>query len=257
MFIERSGHGAELFLVHGWAMHRHCWRPLQDALSARYCFNLVDLPGHGDSIGCAASLREPQALLGTLLDLAPRDAVWIGWSLGGLLVQLAALKAPECIHRVISIGMGARFTTTATWPAAVAAMRIEETRKGLATDPSQALYDFVGYQTPPQRYQKTTRTQLQRMLQTPLELEELQYGLNVLENGDCREGMSQYPGQVLYISGADDRICPPPCARRSAALCRNGRFETIAGAGHAPLLSHPSELAQLVESFEHRKKCSG
>lgn len=181
--------------------------------------------------------------------MAPYDAVWIGWSLGGLLVQMAALAAPERIHRIISIGMGARFTATDNWPAAIPIMQIKETSQRLTTDPSQTLHDFVKRQIAPHFYQETTRAQLQRMIQAPFEIEELQYGLNLLQNSDCRAGISEYQGQVLYISGSDDGICPPLCVKHSAALCRNSRFEIIAGAGHAPLLSHPSELAQFLESF--------
>ncbi len=249
MFIERTGQGTNLFLIHGWAMNRHCWNPLRAELPSHYRLNTIDLPGHGNSINCTVSLGQPQALIRALLDMAPDNAIWIGWSLGGLLAQMAAVRAPDQIRRLVSIGMGARFTATHNWSSATPLARVAQIKRNLAAHPSQTMHDFIEAQIDSCHSQEEVRTQLQRMIQPPFELEEIRNGLALLQTGDCRAEMSQYRGQVLYISGANDMICPPLSVKRSAALCRNGRFEIIAKTGHAPLLSHPFRISQLLESL--------
>ena len=47
LYVEWSGSGPPLVLLHGWAMHGGLLAPLVPALSARYRVAVVDLPGHG------------------------------------------------------------------------------------------------------------------------------------------------------------------------------------------------------------------
>lgn len=47
LHIESLGHGPDLVLLHGWAMHSGIWSGVQDQLARQFRLHLVDLPGMG------------------------------------------------------------------------------------------------------------------------------------------------------------------------------------------------------------------
>ena len=97
LHIETHGSGPiPLVMLHGWAMHGGIFAPLVDTLRDRCTMHLVDLPGHGFSRDCGLSLQ-PAACARAIAEATP-PAIWLGWSLGGLI----ALQA-------------ASFTAAATW----------------------------------------------------------------------------------------------------------------------------------------------
>ena len=92
LHIETLGRGpVPLVLLHGWAMHGGVLSPLVDALADRCTMYVVDLPGHGYSRHCGLPL-EPSACAAAIAQATP-PALWLGWSLGGLIALTAALPA--------------------------------------------------------------------------------------------------------------------------------------------------------------------
>ncbi|WP_205352098.1 alpha/beta fold hydrolase, partial [Vibrio cholerae] len=82
LYWQVSGQGQDLVLVHGWGMNGAVWQQTAQALSDHFRVHVVDLPGYGHSTEQhAASLEE---IAQALLENAPRNAIWVGWSLGGL-----------------------------------------------------------------------------------------------------------------------------------------------------------------------------
>ena len=92
LHIDKLGHGpAPMVLLHGWAMHGGVMRPLADALTEQCTLYVVDLPGHGWSRSSTVSL-EPRACAAAIAAVTP-PAIWVGWSLGGLIALTAALDS--------------------------------------------------------------------------------------------------------------------------------------------------------------------
>ena len=89
--ISTYGQGPDLVLLHGWAMHSGIWGRLVDVLASGFRVNLVDLPGHGVNrhVPLSGDLNEVAELI---LSAVP-PAIWIGWSLGGLVTLAATLQA--------------------------------------------------------------------------------------------------------------------------------------------------------------------
>src|SRR5438552_12437112 len=95
MHIDTVGSGPDLVLIHGWAMHAGIFAPLTKALATRFRVHRVDLPGHGYSRVDAASL-DPAPCAAALAARVPR-ALWVGWSLGGLIALQAAVMAESSL----------------------------------------------------------------------------------------------------------------------------------------------------------------
>jgi pimeloyl-ACP methyl ester carboxylesterase len=98
----------QLVLLHGGRQNAHTWDTV--ALAINRPLVAIDLPGHGHSDGIGA-LREGQLLAeGMAVDvaevirqLAPRSAVVVGMSLGGLTAISLADNAPELVRKVVLV----------------------------------------------------------------------------------------------------------------------------------------------------------
>ncbi len=73
------------------------WRCIDEELSSHFTLHLVDLPGFGRSRGFGAlSLAD---MAEAVLQQAPDKAIWLGWSLGGLVASQIVLTHPSVFRR--------------------------------------------------------------------------------------------------------------------------------------------------------------
>jgi 2-succinyl-6-hydroxy-2,4-cyclohexadiene-1-carboxylate synthase len=91
-----------LVLLHGFTHTGASWRPVVDALGARFRALSPDMPGHG-----SAAERVPVGLAEVLTDvaaLAPERFELAGYSMGGRLALHLALAQPGRVERLVLIG---------------------------------------------------------------------------------------------------------------------------------------------------------
>jgi pimeloyl-ACP methyl ester carboxylesterase len=99
-----GGDGEPLVLVHGLGGTIENWRALAPPLAARHRVLVPDLPGHGRS-ALLPEARDVDALAGAVLGIVDaeemRSAVWIGHSLGGLVVLRTAALQPDAVRGIV------------------------------------------------------------------------------------------------------------------------------------------------------------
>ena len=100
MHIETLGSGPDLVLIHGWALHGGVFAPLARRLAPHFRLHLVDLPGHGLSRDPDETLDLRSVAVHVAAQTPP--AIWLGWSLGGLL----ALRAAAALLPLAYFGFG-------------------------------------------------------------------------------------------------------------------------------------------------------
>jgi len=114
---ERHGaQGTDVLLLPGLLGAMSQWRPMLPALSAGHRIVLADLRGHGASPSPAAELRPDDMAadaLGLLDHLGISRAVVAGYSLGGYVGLLMALRAPERVAGVLMHGTKVYWTPEA------------------------------------------------------------------------------------------------------------------------------------------------
>jgi pimeloyl-[acyl-carrier protein] methyl ester esterase len=238
---ETAGNGADLVLLHGWGMNAGVWQLLLPALQERFRVTLIELPGHG------ASPYEGQAGLDAwvhaCLEVAPEQATWVGWSLGGLIAQRAALLAPQRVHQLCLVCSTPSFVQREGWQAAMPANVFDQFAQNLVADPQATLKRFLGLQVKGAKDARPVLRALNEALaQRPAaDVEGLRAGLSLLLDTDLREQLAQLSVPVHWLFGGRDTLVPVTVAKAIGDMQLAGTREIIEPAGHAPLLSHPRQ----------------
>jgi pimeloyl-[acyl-carrier protein] methyl ester esterase len=253
LHIETHGSGpTPLVMVHGWAMHGGIFAPLVEALAAHYTMYVVDLPGHGYSAASTIPL-EPLACARAIAEATP-PAVWLGWSLGGLVALTAALDVPEAVRAVVPMCSTPCFVRTDDWPYGNDAGMVRKLAADLETDYKATVERFIALEA---MGSADPRAEARRLKDEAFSRGEpdprvLMEGIRLLEAADLRPRLGQVTQPGLWMAGRRDRIVHPDAMRWSAEAS-GGRFVEVAHAGHAPFIGHAAAVAEVLTEFTDAK----
>ena len=236
----------EVALLHGWGTHPVIWEPLLEHLPGDWRVRNLPLPGYAG----AASLS-PYGLEALADALAPQLAdrtLLVGWSLGGLVALMIALRLPEKLRGMVLIGTTPCFVTRPDWSHAVAPHVFAGFAQSLAQDYAETLRRFLALQAQGSESMRAVLRELRlRLLAQPRPDEgALQGGLEILRDTDLRCGLPDLVGPLTLVHGSGDKLAPHVAARWLAQQVRGARLHEIDAAGHAPFLSHPGEVANFI-----------
>ena len=249
MHVETRGHGPDLVLLHGWAMHGGVLAALADALADDFRIHVVDLPGHGSS-------REetPGGLAITARRIAERipPAIWLGWSLGGLVALRAALDVPQRVRGLVLIAASPRFVRGPDWPDGVPPEVFAQFAEGLDRDYRATIERFLALETlgSPHAQSELRELRAQVFARGEPAASVLHEGLATLDATDLRADLARLESPSLWIAGRRDRLVSPRAMRRAAELAPHARYLEI-NAGHAPFLGHADAVATAIREFVH------
>jgi len=250
LHTETSGRGSDLFLVHGWALHSGIWGSVLPELAQTYRITCVDLPGHGLSRDLPMPATLP-ALARQLVAAAPENAVWLGWSLGGLACLRAALDFPGRLRALVLVSATPRFLTAADWPHAMPMEQWREFVAGLGRDYHKTVQRFLGLQV---REDAAARSVLRRLRAAVFARGEPRFGdlakaLQLLRDSDLRAELAQIQLPTLVMTGEHDQLTPPQVGMVLAAAVSGAQRVVVPKTAHAPFLSRPAEFSALLTQF--------
>lgn len=250
LHMETQGQGPDLVLLHGWGLHGGVWESLLPRLASHHRVTRVDLPGHGLSraIPMPGTLSE---VVGEVLTSVPEDAVWLGWSLGGLVAQRAALDAGGSLRGLILANTTPRFVTGPDWPDAMPREQLQEFAVGLGQDYEETLQRFLSLQVRGDEAARAALRQLRDALFARGEPDgiSLAVGLELLRTSDLRAELARIALPTLVIAGGYDRLTPPAAGTALAQAIPGARAHLIPKSAHAPFLSHPEDFSAAVTGF--------
>lgn len=252
LFIERAGNGPiQLVLIHGWAMHGGVLQPLVDALAERCTMHVVDLPGHGYSRDCGLPL-EPHACAAAIAAATP-SAIWLGWSLGGLMALTAALDLPQQVRGLAMLCATPKFVRDASWPHGSDGALVHQLASDLEMDYRATLDRFLALETLGSADPHTELRHLRQLVfaRGEPDLRILQEGIHLLETSDLRGDLPRLTVPSSWIAGRRDRLVPPQAMAWSASQC-GGEYHEIPQAGHAPFFGHVQALLQALQPLFDR-----
>ncbi|MDT8878513.1 alpha/beta fold hydrolase [Halomonas saccharevitans] len=234
-----------LVLLSGWGCDARIWRPLAahwpNRREAGLKVSTPDWPGYATR----PALDDPENLAGLAEAMAadlPEDAVWVGWSLGGLLAA-ALLDHLPTPRGLVLLGMGAHFCH----PDGVSHEDLATFRTAFRRDPATTRAHFLRWQLRGEPSPRAAHRQLLELLgpEPAAPSATLAAGLGQLARLDHRHSLAAPPCPIWRIVGEHDPLLPP--SDRDAADVR------LADAGHCPMLSQPRALAECLAAIAEER----
>ncbi|MCB5186309.1 pimeloyl-ACP methyl ester esterase BioH [Methylobacillus gramineus] len=254
LHMHITGSGRPLVLIHGWGMHGGVWQPVVKKLAKHFELHIVDLPGMGFSQDISA--ESLPGIIQALLPQLPAEADVCGWSLGGLVSMNLALTQPQRVRRLVLVGSTPRFINTAAdsqhpWVNGMAAAVFEKFARQVGEDYQTTLLKFLTLQCMGACDARATIKQLRLALaERPVpSASALQQALNVLLDNDLRAQVASLQQETLLIHGDRDTLAPVQAANWLAQHLPAAQLRVIAGAGHAPFLSHAAQFVESLTEF--------
>ncbi|QXP84061.1 pimeloyl-ACP methyl ester esterase BioH [Methylococcus sp. Mc7] len=247
-FVETSGNGPDVVLIHGWGMHGGIWSDFVPLLTDRYRVTRIDLPGHGNSPMLADWSLE--TVTAAVLEVAPQPAHWVGWSLGAMVALEAARAAPEAVASLTLLCGTPRFVAEPGWPGMDAAT-LTRFADGFLADYEDACRRFLALQVwgmPGER--ELLREVRSHLVGRPQpERTALLAGLEVLRHADLRPVLRELRQPVQALLGRRDKLVPAGLGAALAELKPGLISHRIDNAPHVPFLTHGDRTARLIDEF--------
>jgi len=249
LYTETGGSGPDLILIHGWGLHGGIWDGLAPVLEANFRVTRVDLPGHGRSP--AQEHPSLERMVEAVLDSAPREAAWLGWSLGSLVAAQAAIQAPARITGLVLLAGTPCFVQRPGWQAAMAPALLDTFAAELQADYARTLTRFLALQVRGSDNAGEVLRALRAGLLAHGEPDPtvLQAGLDILRTTDLRADFPRITCPALLLMGERDRLVPAMAGHAAAQLLPDARVEVIPGSGHAPFIAQPEQVAAAIGNF--------
>ncbi len=244
--IETHGHGdTHLVLLHGWAMHGGVFAPLVAALRERCTLHVVDLPGHGHSRASTIALTA-EACAKAIAAATP-PALWLGWSMGGLIALHAAARHADHVRGLAMLCASPCLVRKPGWRCAVSGAIFDQFAEDLDTGFHVTLERFLALEAmgSDQALAESRKLRAQIFTRGEPDAAALKQGLELLKQTDLRSVLDSMSQPSVWLAGARDRIVPFQAMQWSAERCQ-GDFRRIERAGHAPFIGH---IDQLIESL--------
>ena len=179
-------------------------------------------------------------------------AMIVGASMGGTAALVLASRAPEGLAGVIAIGASPRALSSPDW-----AFGVDAGTRDAIVGLLQADLISGAEQLFPQALfndddKEAARRGLDLALASVRRLRDPRRPVEVLRRAyeeDLRPLLPSVSVPVLLIHGEKDQVAPPAVGEWMAARMPQARFAVVAGAGHAPHVTYPEQVAALISDF--------
>lgn len=244
LYTKQIGQGPDLVLLHGWGFNSSIWGAFAAGLAQHYRVTLIDLPGFGQSPLPAGSYRLAE-LVERILQVAPRQAHYLGWSLGGVIACAVARDAPARVQSLLLLASSPCLVQKQNWPG-IAGHMLESFKRKLQQDYRSALREFLYLQLPACRSKAQLQALIRHMAEQPAPAgDALLQGLQLLQETDLRTDIIRLTCPQTWMLGEADQLLPVALAHQLP----DARVVVLAQAGHAPFLSHPETTLQRVREY--------
>ncbi len=250
IYYTEQGKGEDVIIFHGWACDHRYMQPIVDFLSNRYRICNFDLPGRGRS-GWDPRIRTIHDLSDTLLPYLPKQAIYIGWSFGGLVCTSIAARHPKRVKRYIGVASSPKFIAGKDWPGVPlpgyknAFLKVKEVglETFLRTHFESEFRDI--HPKPPMLHEL-----LRLLTNNPKsDLDVLLKGLDIVDAVDLRKEFQAIECPIDLILGEKDENVPTATFKRIKQLNPHAKMHLIPRAHHMPFWTDPIEFNKVLEKI--------
>ena len=231
--------GQNVLYVHGTGCDARVWDRHMEVVSRAHTPIAVDLPGHGESSGGGFRGVADYAYFAVALAeaLGWKKFVMAGHSLGGGIIQAAALYAPENVKAMILVDTGARLR--------VAPQIMEYARACAEGKNPPILNPRIGF---------SLTTDQEILDQVKIITDDAEPTVTFKDwiaddSCDFLSRVSEFSLPSLAIVGEDDELTPVRYAEFFSKNMSNCKISIIKRAGHWTFYEQPDEFDRAVISF--------
>ena len=272
LHVESIGSGAPLLLIHGWGMHGGVWEEVAQELATDFRVHSVDLPGYGRSArgdlppqekmaivpspsggGLGRGMDSLNAIVELLATQFGEPLTVCGWSLGGQIALRWAAREPDKVRRLILVASTPCFARRPDWTCGMERDVLKQFAGDLEQKHAATLRRFIALQLRGSENERELLARLRERLFSRGEpdMASLRAGLDILRDADLRGELQHIRQPAMIMTGERDKLTPPEASRYMARTMPSARLVEIAGAAHAPFLSHPETFVEQIKSFLH------
>jgi pimeloyl-[acyl-carrier protein] methyl ester esterase len=241
-----------LVLIHGWGLNSAVWQPFIDSLPSSFfdTFNIVtiDLPGFGNNINQKIHPYSIANICQYIVNTIKEPAVYLGWSLGGLIATEMAINHPEKVLGLVTIASSPHFLeeknqkleeNPLVWPG-IKAKVLESFYHQLQVDIQKTITNFLKIQAMGsphivQDINKISELVFQYDMASKTTLEQ---SLMLLESSDYRQQLKNITQPFLRLYGDADSLIPKAVIDKVEQLAPTSDSHRFKRASHAPFISH-------------------
>jgi len=251
LHVERVGNGKALLLIHGWGMHGGVWDDVAERLAEDFSVHIVDLPGYGYSESQEATTLD--SIVDELSSSFAEPLSVCGWSLGGQVALRWAAREPDKVKHLILVTSTPCFTERTDWNFGMAGSVLEKFAVDLERNHAETLRRFLALQLRGSENERELLALMRERLfsRGKPDMDALRGGLEILRDVDMRGDLQNIRQPTLAIAGERDKLTSPRASHYLAQAMPAARVVEIAGAAHAPFLSHPDFFVDQIKRFLH------
>ncbi|WP_343377674.1 pimeloyl-ACP methyl ester esterase BioH [Buchnera aphidicola (Formosaphis micheliae)] len=252
LYWEKTGFGnIDLILLHGWGFNIKVWYNIIPLINPYFTLYLVDLPGYGHSNNCLAI--KINDIIQILSDYMPNNAIWLGWSLGGLITNYITIYGSKNIKAIINVASSPCLIEKPQWPG-INTTKLYNFYIDLRDNYSTTISRFIDTQINNIYFSKQYNLKLKKNILTyPYpNLLALKEGYNIISQLDLRKDMLKINIPILGIYGYLDILIPKNIANILDKKLLNSHSITLKKSAHAPFISQPKKFCQHLLEFKKK-----
>ena len=252
-----------LVLIHGWGLNSAVWQPFIDSLPDSFLdiFNVItiDLPGFGMNIDKEIHPYSLVNICQSINQTIAEPAIYLGWSLGGLVATEMALYYPEKVLGLITVASSPRFLEEEAnkegdnqelW-SGIKPRVLEAFHQQLQVDTKKTISGFLKVQAMGSPH---IRQDIKQISQLVFQHEmankvTLDQSLKLLESSDYRKRLKNITQPFLRLYGDADNLVPKAVIEKVSKLAKKSDLHIFKQASHAPFISHTDDFRQVLSNW--------
>ncbi|MGB1261787.1 MAG: pimeloyl-ACP methyl ester esterase BioH [Cognaticolwellia sp.] len=248
--IASQGQGTPLVFIHGWGLNSAVWQPCLAQLQTDFEVITLDLPGFARNNSFELSDYSLVALAEHIQQAVAKPAVYIGWSLGGLVASQISLNYPEQVLGLVTVASSPQFVERAYWPGIKASV-LALFHQQLKQDTSKTISNFLKIQAMGSPHiRQDVKKMRDLVMQHPQPSQQvLDDSLQLLETSDLSAQLTGITQPFLRLYGKLDGLVPKQVVPLIDRLAPNSDSYVFEQASHAPFISHQAEFLAILTAW--------
>jgi pimeloyl-[acyl-carrier protein] methyl ester esterase len=254
---EQKSNKIPVVFIHGWGLNSGVWQPLFELWGQQddspFEFICIDLPGFGQNSQFTLTPYSLENICVLIQKTIAKPAIYLGWSLGGLIATTMALNYPEQVLGLITVANSPYFVEEnhhdpkEYWPG-IKPEVLTSFHNQLANDTKKTITGFLKIQamgSPHIRQDLKLITKLVMEQQQPNK-NTLDLSLSLLSTSDLRSKLTNIQQPFLRLYGNNDSLVPKSAVSLINSLAPNSEEHIFMQASHAPFISHLDDFNQVL-----------